>query len=662
MKENNKKFSMLDNRPEFPKRAVVTGGMPYGNKELHLGHIGGVFIHADTYARFLRDRIGDENVVFVSGTDCYGSPIIEYYRKAKENGEDVPDTLEDFVLKNHHSQKEVLDLYNISLNKYATSAFGDDGSTHQEISTDLFMELYKKGALKKIKSEQFYDTELEKVLNGRQVVGKCPIPNCNAETAYSDECALGHQYRPKDLLNPLSQLSGSVPKMIEVENWYFDLESYMDVIDSYINTNKTIRKVVKSAIAEFLKEPITFVKADDIEKFNKISQQLPSFTMLEEQKQSSYAITFSSLEDRDRATIILGNNAIQFRNGKTLVPFRLTGNEEWGLKAPTLEGLEDLTFWVWPESLFAPISFTKSYLKSIGENDERYKDFWYSKDAQVYQFIGSDNIYFYGIAEIGMFLALQGDNITLVPTDGNLTAPNVIANNHVLFLDKKASSSGKIKAPSARELLEYYTVEQLKTHFLAFGLGSKSVGFKPKPLNPETKEDENDPVLVEGNLYTNVLNRLLRTFFYSIQEYSSGIISTNKVSDNIIDEANNAICKYERHMYKYEFHRVIDVLDSYIRNANKYFVREIKNEDNQDQVFVDTLHMIKVIANLIHPIMDSNADMILEYFNITYDGKFWSWDNIFKPIYQIAKIESGHKFKFLEPKVDFFTKLDSQYN
>ena len=72
-------------RPEWPKRAVITGGMPYGNKTLHFGHIGGVFVFADVYARFLRDRIGKDNVIFVSGTDCYGSPIAEGYRKKVEN-------------------------------------------------------------------------------------------------------------------------------------------------------------------------------------------------------------------------------------------------------------------------------------------------------------------------------------------------------------------------------------------------------------------------------------------------------------------------------------------------------------------------------------------------------------------------------------------------
>ena len=70
----------------WPKRAVVTTGTPYGNKALHFGHIGGVFVPADAFARFLRDRLGKDNVRFVGGTDCFGSPINEGYRKAVEAG------------------------------------------------------------------------------------------------------------------------------------------------------------------------------------------------------------------------------------------------------------------------------------------------------------------------------------------------------------------------------------------------------------------------------------------------------------------------------------------------------------------------------------------------------------------------------------------------
>ena len=77
---------MLEHRPVAPKRAVLTGGMPYGNKDLHYGHVLGMFLYADFMARFLRDRIGADNVIFVSGTDCYGSPALETYRKRCEEG------------------------------------------------------------------------------------------------------------------------------------------------------------------------------------------------------------------------------------------------------------------------------------------------------------------------------------------------------------------------------------------------------------------------------------------------------------------------------------------------------------------------------------------------------------------------------------------------
>ena len=88
-----------------------------------------------------------------------------------------------------------------------------------------------------------------------------------------------------------------------------------------------------------------------------------------------------------------------------------------------------MTIWVWPESLWAPISFTMAYLEQIGHNTEEWKDYWCSKDAQVYQFIGADNIYFYGVAEMGMFMALQGkDNLTTHPADGQMQLPILVAN------------------------------------------------------------------------------------------------------------------------------------------------------------------------------------------------------------------------------------------
>ena len=113
------KYSMND-RPSWPRRAIVTAGEPYGNKGLHFGHVGGVFVPADFFARFLRDRLGRENVIFTSGTDCYGSPIMESYRKLKEN-EGYDKSINEYVESNHSRQAATLNNYNISCDIYGGS-------------------------------------------------------------------------------------------------------------------------------------------------------------------------------------------------------------------------------------------------------------------------------------------------------------------------------------------------------------------------------------------------------------------------------------------------------------------------------------------------------------------------------------------------------------
>ena len=99
-------------RPIFPKRAIVTTGMPYGNKELHFGHIGGMIVQADCFARFLKCRIGKDNVILQSGTDCYGSPILEGYRKAIE-AKTFDGSMVDYVKRNHNKQVNTFKNYEI---------------------------------------------------------------------------------------------------------------------------------------------------------------------------------------------------------------------------------------------------------------------------------------------------------------------------------------------------------------------------------------------------------------------------------------------------------------------------------------------------------------------------------------------------------------------
>ena len=662
-----RKENILDlPRPEFPKRAVITGGMPYGNKQLHFGHVGGVFVQADVMARFLRDRIGKDNVVFVSGTDCYGSPIVESYRSLCEKGE-FSGSIEDFVRMNHESQKETLKKYNISLNLFAASGL-DDAKKEHEVLTDELMQLwYENGYLEKLVTRQFYDAKAGQFLNGRQVVGKCPFENCNSDKGYADECSMGHQYMPEELIDPKSTLTGETPEMRDVTNWYIDLTKFQSLMDEYVETisqDETVRPLVANTIKEFMTPPMVYVKNDYLDDYESIKGELPEHVLNTAANKTSFSLEFKNLKDRDDARAVLGARDIRFRAGKTLVPFRLTGNIEWGVPAPVIEGEGGLTIWVWPESLWAPISFTRTYLKQQGKDSEEWKKYWCSKDAKVYQFIGQDNIYFYGIAEMVMFMAAQGKgNLTAHPEDGQLTLPTLVANNHILFLNKKASSSGAVKPPMAAELFDYYTPEQLRAHFLSLGLGLKSVSFQPKPLNPIAEEKDADPVLKEGKLLSNVFNRVARSCFYTAQKYNDGKLPFGSVSEEVLKEARETILKYERYMYRFEFHSVMSLMDTYIRNANKYWAKNIAIADKEDdnelrmQVLRDVFHMVRVATVLMHPVAPEGTELILSYLG--FDDSFWDWNRIFDTMYDFCNGEE-HALKFLEPKFDFFPMHESQ--
>jgi len=646
-----------DERPVFPKRAIITGGMPYGNKELHFGHVGGMFVHADVFARFLRDRIGKENVIFVSGTDCYGSPALESYRKLKETGYDK--SIKDYVRSNHDKQTETLGKYGISLNIFGASALDDSAVMHNKVSGEVFRKLYEKGYLEKLSTPQFFDDELGVFLNGRQVVGKCPIEGCQSEKAYADECSLGHQYMPSELINPVSVLSGKKPSFVDVTNWYYKLENDIDSLKEYIEDlkrNSNTRKYSLTIIDEFLCKPLVHIPKKYLEELDvdALLKEFPPHEFMDEEKRKSIMCTFATLDDRDKARKVLEAKGIHYTAGKTLVPFRLSGNVEWGVPVPDTEDQKDLTFWVWPESLWAPISFTRTYLERQGKDEDEWQKWWNDDDAQVYQFIGEDNIYFYAIAEMGIFDAL-----------GNVKKPHIIPNRHILFMDSKASSSSDIKPPMADELLQHYSKDQLRMHFISLGLSNKSTGFKPQVYMPENERQGVDMVLKEGNLLTNVYNRLIRSCFYTTQSAFDGKIPEGTVSDKIRTLCEQKAYEYERHMYNHDFHRISYVLDEFIREVNKYWAAVSREADKSEdvemkrQLLVDTWYACKVMALLIHPIAPDGCEMFADYLNV--DESFFSWDNIFEPISFFFKDGEAHELKFLEPRVDFFKKPEWQF-
>ena len=665
-------------RPQFPKRAVITGGMPYGNKNLHFGHIGGVFVPADFFARFLRDRIGQENVIFVSGTDCYGSPIMEGYRKKVEE-EGYEGTIVDYVQANHNLQKEALDAYGISLDIFAGSGLEPACPIHAKLSKEILERLYERGYLRKMSTRQFYDVKAGQFLNGRQVIGRCPVKGCKSEKAYADECDLGHQFDPEELIDPVSQLTGTKPELRPVDNWYFDLPAFrkdLEKLTDEWDKDPQVRPIVTKTVRESLVDPVIYIQQRFEDAFKAAESKLPAHTVTPAGgNQQSFSVSFENWEDRDHAREILEEAGVRFRTGKTLLPFRLTGNISWGVPAPDLEDTKDLTVWVWPESLWAPISFVQTVLANAPEgrySSTDWHDWWCADDAKVFQFIGQDNIYFYCIAQPAMWEAL----------DWGLFQDTPVANYHILFMNKKASSSGKIKPPMAEELLDHYTPEQLRTHWLSLALDQKAVSFSPKPYDTSVshkdkktgeeilvKDDPRvvDPALKESAFLTNIFNRLARSCFYGAANNCDGHLPEVAPEQEVVDAANEAMLAFERACAVFDAHTALSVAEEYCRAANKRWGDESKAaKDNHDayvQALANAFRALRTVTLLMHPATPFGCTKICEHLNFKPE-LFFSWDHAFDGVTELAEAQGEtpetHELVALPPRYDFFEKKPGQ--
>lgn len=665
-------------RPTFPKRAVLTGGMPYGNKSLHFGHIGGVFVPADFFARFLRDRIGAENVIFVSGTDCYGSPIMEGYRK-KVAEEGYGGSIGDYVRANHELQKEALDAYGISLDIFAGSGLEPARSFHADLSDGLIRRLHEQGHLKKLSTRQFFDVEAGTFLNGRQVQGRCPVRGCKSEKAYADECDLGHQFDPEELIAPVSQITGTVPELRPVDNWYFDLPAFRSSLERLAgawDADPQVRGIVTKTVRESLADPVIYIQNSFRRAFGALAGALPTHTLHEaEGSQTSFSVGFSTWEDRDRARSILEEAGVRFRTGKTLLPFRITGNIGWGVPAPDLEGIAGLTVWVWPESLWAPISFTQTVLATAEEgrySSTDWRDWWCADDARVYQFIGQDNIYFYCVAQPALWEAL----------DWGLFQDTPVANHHILFMNKKASSSGALKPPMAVELLGSYTAEQLRAHWLSLGLDQKAVSFAPKAFDTSisrtdketgaeilVKDDPRvaDPALKESAFLTNIFNRLARSCFYGAARACAGHLPAESPSPDCVELCDEAALGFEAAAHAFNAHEALGIAEEFGRCANKRWDDASRASKGDEAAYrralADAFRCLRTLTLLMHPVVPSGCERIAECLRFPNE-LFFSWEHAFEGFEELAACcaekPEDHALIELPPRFDFFEKHESQ--
>ena len=205
---------------DLPKRYTITAALPYTNGPIHIGHLAGVYVPADIYARFL--RMQGRDVAFVCGSDEHGVPITI---KAKKEGV----TPQDVVDKYHGIIKQSFKEFGISFNNYSRTS----AEIHHKTASQFFKKLYEDGKFIEDTNQQLYDEEAGQFLADRFVVGTCP--KCGYEESYGDQCEkCGTSHNAMDLINPKSTISGATPTLKETKHWFLPLDNYEEWLKEWI--------------------------------------------------------------------------------------------------------------------------------------------------------------------------------------------------------------------------------------------------------------------------------------------------------------------------------------------------------------------------------------------------------------------------------------------
>lgn len=202
------------------KRHTITAALPYTNGPIHIGHMAGVYVPADIYARYL--RIKGEEVLFICGSDEHGVAIS---MKAKKDGI----TPKEVIDKYHNIIDKAFNDFGISFDYYGRTS----SKVHHETAQEFFKAIHDKDGFETQTTEQLYDAKEDQFLADRYVVGTCP--KCQYPEAYGDQCeSCGSSLNANDLINPKSAISDETPSLKTTTHWYLPLDRYEAFLRSWI--------------------------------------------------------------------------------------------------------------------------------------------------------------------------------------------------------------------------------------------------------------------------------------------------------------------------------------------------------------------------------------------------------------------------------------------
>ncbi len=362
------------------RRFLITAAQPYSNGRLHVGHVAGAYLPADTYVRYLRATGAD--VRFICGSDDNGVAAL---KTAREQGKSV----EDLTAFYNQAQKRDFDGLEIVFDIFGGTHQPGYTENHEKFSQELFLEIFEKGYFTKRKTKQLYDVEAEQFLPDRFVKGTCP--HCKSDQAFGDQCEdCGRAVEQLNLINPISVMTGSTPELRETIHWYLRLDQLQPRLTAWLASKKDAGACGAHWRTTVLNQSLGRIEAEG----------LPERAM--------------------------------------------TRDLTWGVPVPLDDPDADgKSLYVWFDAPIGYVSFTGALFEQQGLGLDEYKKWWKDPECKVVHFIGEDNIVFHAITWPAMMLASHEDE-TVIEQKGEYQLPHNVVSNSFLNIKFPGKEEEKI--------------------------------------------------------------------------------------------------------------------------------------------------------------------------------------------------------------------------
>jgi methionyl-tRNA synthetase len=584
-------------RVERPKRAVVTAGMPYANGPLHLGHLAGTQVPADVTARYYGLLIGRENVLFVCGTDEHGSTSELAALAAGVS-------IRDFVDKAHDGQHRTLERYSIGLDTYSGTSRPDCFPVHTAECQDFLLKLHHNGLLQKRSSRQWFDPKVARFLPDRFVRGKCPNPKCDNENAYSDECErCGHVYDPSEIGNPRSTISDATPILKETVHFWLDMWTVAESLRVWLEgKEKTWRKSVLADVLDRVRPALRFEGSHE-ELYKQHKAELPKH-------RSKYAqgkqvvLQFGNRTDLEQGRAQLAELQIPTHLVDEWAYRSITRDIAWGIPLPDIDPeLAGKTLYVWPDSLIAPISFSRLALAAKGRDPKEADVFWRDPGTKIAQFLGQDNVFFYVLMQGAMWLGTQKDP-SLQPGPGDLQLTDIYGCFHLQVGGEKMSKSAG-NFYTGDQLLDEkgYTADQVRYYLALLGLAEKPSDFDFAKLDERNK------------FLAGPMNAAFERPISAVHSKFGGIVPEGVLLEKTVADTVRMVQRYVRSMERADYPNLLFEIENYARSINSLFTQYKPHDDrhpldSRSNALFTCFYVLKNLMIMLYPFVPDTMDRL----------------------------------------------------